>query len=186
MHDQLKTYEELLDEQEELKRDNESLKTKYKQAIAKCDQMESELVSLQMKFQKSIDSTSNAVTLLDKKYRLLVDSANEAIVVIKGGFLCLTNPITRTITGYSEEEIGTIPFQLFIHPEDRARVVDNHLKRLKGEDIPSYYVFRLMKKDGSTRWVYMNAVLIDWEGCPATLNFLTDICRARYFRTQTG
>jgi PAS domain S-box-containing protein len=178
MHDQLKTYEELLKEQQELKRDNESLKMKYKQAIAKCDQAESELVSLQMKFQKSIDSTSNAVNLLDKKYRLLVDSANEAIVVIKGGFLCLTNPITMTITGYSEEEIGTIPFQLFIHPEDRARVVDNHLKRLKGEDIPSYYVFRLMKKDGSTRWAYMNAVLIDWEGYPATLNFLTDICRA--------
>jgi len=84
---------------------------------------ESELVSLQMKFQKSIDSTSNAVTLLDKKYRLLVDSANEAIVVIKGGFLCLTNPITRQLPAIRKKKIGTIPFHLFIHPEDRARVV---------------------------------------------------------------
>ena len=87
--------------------------------------------------------------------------------------------MTRTLTGYSEEEIGTIPFQLFIHPDDRDKVADNHQRRLKGEDVPSYYVFRLLTKNGSTRWVYMNAVLINWEGCPATLNFLTDITGLR-------
>ena len=147
MHDQTKSYEELLKENAELKD----------------------------KLQKSIDSSNNVVSLLDRQYRQLVDSANEAIVVIQDGFLCLTNPITSTITGYSEKEIGTIPFQLFIHPEDRDRVVENHSKRLKGENIPSYYVFRLLNKNGSIRWVYMNAVLIDWDGSPATLNFLSDI-----------
>jgi len=56
-----------------------------------------------MKFQTSFDSTNDAVTLLDRKYRLLVDSANEAIVVVKEGMLRLTNPMTRIMTGYSEE-----------------------------------------------------------------------------------
>jgi PAS domain S-box-containing protein len=111
----------------------------------------------------------------ETKYRQLIESANEAIVVIKDGLLCLNNPITCTMTGYSENEIGTIPFQLFIHPDDREHIVDNHLKRLNGENIPSNYVFRLLHKDGSTRFAHMNAVLINWEGSPATLNFLTDI-----------
>ncbi|MDR3668117.1 MAG: PAS domain S-box protein, partial [Ignavibacteriaceae bacterium] len=175
MDDRSKTYEELLIENGELKRDNDSLKIKYHDAVTNFERVKNEIDSLEIRLQTSIDSTNDVVTLLDRKYRQLVDCSNEAIVVVKGGFLCLTNPITRTITGYSEEEIGTIPFQLFIHPEDRARVVENHLKRLKGENIPSYYVFRLLNKNGSIRWVYMNAVLIDWDGSPATLNFLTDI-----------
>jgi len=111
----------------------------------------------------------------EKKYRLLVDSSNEAIIVVRDGTFRLTNPMARSMTGYTEEEILKMPFQTFIHPEDRELVVDNHLRRLKGENIPNYYVFRLLHKDGSTLWVYMNAVLIDWEGGPATLNFLTDI-----------
>lgn len=111
----------------------------------------------------------------EQKYHLLVDKAHEAIVVVQGGLLKLTNPMTLTMTGYSAEEIGTIPFQMFIHPEDRDMVINSYQRRLKGEDVPGYYMFRLLSKDGSTRWVYMNGVLIDWEGAPATLNFLTDI-----------
>ena len=112
---------------------------------------------------------------IDQKYRLLVDSANEGIVVIQNGILQLTNPMSREMTGYPVEEIDSMPFERFVHPEDRARLVENHRDRLNGRDLPNHYVFRLQHKDGSTRWVYMNAVLINWEGNPATLNFLTDI-----------
>ncbi|MCX6151901.1 MAG: PAS domain S-box protein [Ignavibacteriales bacterium] len=119
--------------------------------------------------------TAEAQRESEQKYHQVVDRANEAIVVVQGGMVRLTNPMTRTMTGYSETEIETTPFQLFIHPDDRTLVVENHLKRLRGEYVPSYYIFRLLNKEGNTRWVYMNAVLIDWEGSPATLNFLTDI-----------
>lgn len=115
----------------------------------------------------------------EQKYRLLVDKANEAIVVVQNGFLQLSNPMTLTMTGYSAEEIGVTPFHLFIHPEDREWVVGNYQKRLMGENVPSYYIFRLLSKDGSTRWVYMSGAQIEWEGSAATLNFLTDITELR-------
>ncbi len=146
------TFKELQKEIEELKRENESLKLNYLKENLPDELRESE-----------------------QKYRLLIDSSNEAIVVIKDGRLRLANPVTLTLTGYSKEELEVTPFQLFIHPDDRAKIVDNHLRRLRGEDVPSHYKFRLLTKDGSTRWVYMNAVLINWEGGLATLNFLTDI-----------
>ncbi len=111
----------------------------------------------------------------EKKYRLLIDSANEAIVVVQGGMLKLANPITRMMTGYSQYELETIPFTGFIHPDDRDIIADRHKRRLLGEVFPNYYILRLVNKDSTIRWVYMNAVLIDWEGHPATLNFLTDI-----------
>ena len=116
----------------------------------------------------------------EQKYHLLVDSAKEAIVVVQDGLLRLTNPMTRTMIGYSAKEIEEIPFSLFVHPEDRDLVVDNYQRRLRGEDVPRYYIFRLLNKNGTTRWVYMNGVLIDWEGRPATLNFLTDITELKH------
>ncbi|MDP4197750.1 MAG: PAS domain S-box protein, partial [Bacteroidota bacterium] len=111
----------------------------------------------------------------EQKYRLLVESANEAIVVIQHGMLRLVNPMTFTMTGYTQEEIEKIPFIELIHPEEREQHAQNHRNRLRGETVPSHFVFRLLKKDGSIRWIYLNAVLIDWEGVPATLNFLTDV-----------
>ena len=125
------------------------------------------------------EKISNELRISEQKYHLLVDKANEAVVVVQDGFLRLSNPMALTMTGYSADEIGTIPFQLFIHPDDRALVIDNYEKRLRGDDVPSYYIFRLLKKDGNTCWVYMNGVLIDWEGNPATLNFLTDITKRK-------
>jgi hypothetical protein len=58
-----------------------------------------------------------------------------------------------------------------VHPDDRETVSRNHLKRLQGEALPGVYPFRIVEKNGNTKWVEINAVLINWEGKPATLNF---------------
>ena len=49
------------------------------------------------------------------------------------------------------------------------------MMRLKGEGVPSVYPFRFVDKNGLTRWAEINAVLINWEGKPATLNFVSEI-----------
>jgi PAS domain S-box-containing protein len=116
-----------------------------------------------------------AVRESEKKYRLLVDSAAEAILVAQDGMLRLVNPMAAAMTGFSEQELMSKPFLSFIHPEDRAMVMERHQKRLGGEAFPNHYGFRLIIKDGSIKWVEISAVSIEWEGRPATLNFLTDV-----------
>jgi PAS domain S-box-containing protein len=111
----------------------------------------------------------------EKRYRLLVDGVSEAIVVIQDGMLRLVNPMAVTITGFSEQELMSTPFAAFVHQEDRAKVVENYQRRLKGEDVPIRYTFRLQIKDERTRWVEVSVILIEWEGRPATLNLLMDI-----------
>jgi hypothetical protein len=111
----------------------------------------------------------------DEKYRHLIEHSNEAIVVAQDGMLKLVNHKTIEFTGYSEQELLSMQFSAFIHPKDRAMVVDRYQKRMRGEEGPSRYAFRLSSKDGSTRWVDISVSAIDWEGRPATLNFLTDI-----------
>ena len=111
----------------------------------------------------------------EEKYRLLVESAAEVIVVAQDGMLRLVNLATTAMTGLSEQELMSKPFSSFIHPDDRAMVVENYQRRLRGEAVPDRYAFRLLTKDERTRWVDLNAILIDWEGRPASLNFMTDI-----------
>jgi PAS domain-containing protein len=49
------------------------------------------------------------------------------------------------------------------------------LKRLKGEDLPGVYPFRVVDRDGKVRWMEINAVRSEWNGKPATLNYINDI-----------
>ncbi len=116
-----------------------------------------------------------ALRTSEERYRLLVENANEVIVVAQDGMLKFVNRIASELIGYSEQELTSRPFPEFIHPDDRGMVVERHLRRLKGDVSQPRYAFRLVTRDGSIKWVEIGAVLIDWEGRPATLNFLTDI-----------
>jgi PAS domain S-box-containing protein len=111
----------------------------------------------------------------EEKYRSVVENANEAIFVAQDGMLKFINPKTIGLIGYPKEELVSKPFVGFIYPEDREMVLDRHLRRMRGEALPEMYSFRIIDKDGNTKWVEINAVKISWENRPATLNFLTDI-----------
>jgi len=116
-----------------------------------------------------------ALRTSEARYRLLVENANEVIVVAQDGMLKFVNRMTVELFGYSEQELTSRPFPEFVHPDDRGMVVERHLKRLKGDVFQPRYAFRLVGRDGSIKWVEIGAVLIDWEGKPATLNFINDI-----------
>ena len=117
----------------------------------------------------------NAMKASEERYRLLVENANEAIMVAQDGMLKFANAKTTELSGYSSEELSSMPFIKLIYPDDRDMVVERYLRRLKGETLPGVYSFRFVRKDGSVGWLEINAVLITWEGKPATLNFINDI-----------
>jgi PAS domain S-box-containing protein len=116
-----------------------------------------------------------ALRTSETRYRLLVENANETILVAQDGMLKFVNRMAAELMGYSEQELTSRPFHEFIHPDDRGMVVERYLKRLKGNVSQPRYAFRLVAREGSIKWVEIGAVLIDWEGRPATLNFLNDI-----------
>lgn len=111
----------------------------------------------------------------EEKYRTLFENAGEGIVVVQDRRAVFLNPVIAAITGNSNGELLSRPFVDFIHADDREMVMDNYIRRLNGEDIPSKYTFRLLNKNDGFRWVELNAVKITWQGKPATLNFMTDI-----------
>ncbi len=116
----------------------------------------------------------------EEKYRLVAENANEAIFVAQDGAFKFVNPKTMAITGYSREELLSMPFSKLIHPDDQELVVTRHVGRLVGQRGPQIYPFKIVDKGGNTRWVEINAVLIAWEGRPATLNLVSDITERRH------
>ncbi|MBX7186924.1 MAG: EAL domain-containing protein [Vicinamibacteria bacterium] len=111
----------------------------------------------------------------EERYRLLFENATEPIGVAQDGRIVFFNRAVIDATGYEPDEIRSLPFTDLIHPDDRAMVVDRHLRRLRGETLPSTYVLRIVRKGGETRHMNLSGVSIVWDGRPATLNFFSDI-----------
>lgn len=110
-----------------------------------------------------------------EKYRSVVENALEAVFIVQDGQIKFANRATSKLSGWSYEELTSRPFVDFIHPSDREFVHSNYLKRIMGEDVPPNYEFRIQGPEGEVKWVELMVVWIEWEGKPATLNFLRDI-----------
>jgi PAS domain S-box-containing protein/putative nucleotidyltransferase with HDIG domain len=111
----------------------------------------------------------------EEKNRLLIDNAAEGIAVVQDGVLKFVNPRVTELAGYPAQELLFRSFTDLVHPDDRQMVADYYVKRLKGEEVSHTYHFRVIHKEGATRWAEINAVLFKWEGKPAILAMLNDI-----------
>ena len=111
----------------------------------------------------------------EEKYRLLVENANEAILVLQDEILTFYNPRASELFDYPENKLRSSPFVEFLHSEDKDEFREYHDRILLGRRACPALSFRLLSKDGNFRWVEAKGVLIDWDGSPATLHFLTDI-----------
>ena len=120
----------------------------------------------------------------EEKYRLLVDNAGDAIMVIQDDVVRFSNPKARGLLAYSEHELSKMKFADFIHPEDRGGVVRIYNKALKGEKHPDIYTFRVISKAGKELWMEINSIMLEWEGRPATLNFFRDISEKKKLMEQ--
>jgi len=120
----------------------------------------------------------------EEKYRLLVENANDAIFIIQDGRIVFANPRTWESLNCSPADLAAVPFQDFIHPEDREGVKTAYKQRLRGERDNTPYELRIIAMDGREIWGQVNAVSIQWEGGPAALNFIRDITARKRLEDQ--
>lgn len=112
----------------------------------------------------------------EEHHRQVVNNVTECILVVQDGHIVFANPRVFQLTGYSQEELFSQPFAAAIHPDDRQWVIDQHMRRLRDDEAEQYYQFRIVNnRTQAVIWVQLSAVLIEWEGRPATLSFMTDV-----------
>jgi len=136
----------------------------------------------------SLDETADlheeALKKSEEKYRQLVENANEYIVVLQDGLVRFMNTRAREETGLVADAPCRTFFAEFIHPDDRDMVLECCQRRVHGEQSPSTCSFRFMCRNGEVKWLEVNAVNVEWEGTPATMNFLTDVTRRKRFEEE--
>ncbi len=130
----------------------------------------------------------------ETKYRNVIENASEVIYVAQDERIKFVTPSVQSLIGYAQDErikfvtpsvqsligyaqdevLGRVGLDL-VHPDDKDEVRARHRARIAGEAVPSRNTFRLVHKSGEVRHVALSMTRIEWDGRPATLNFLLDI-----------
>lgn len=133
---------------------------------------------------RELDSQRKQLLDSQEKYRLLIDNANDAIVVLQDGIIKFVNPRFAEQSGYSMDELPEMHFLDLIAEGDKGLTMGNDIARADGKTAPKDYIFRIKNRDDKLIWVEAHIVLITWEGRPATLNFMRDITHQKKTEEQ--
>ena len=111
----------------------------------------------------------------ETRFRAVAETAASAIYVHQGERFLFVNRASEAISGYSHEELVEMnPFTL-VHPDDRHMVRERYLQRMKGADVPIRYEYRIVTKQGETRWLDFSGSMISFGGQMALLATAFDI-----------
>lgn len=113
----------------------------------------------------------------EKKFRSLVENANDAIYIITHEGFQYVNPAFEQLTGYTSKEVceKTFNFWSIIHPDDIKMIRGRETARKEGKKVPSRYEFRILAKDGKTKIVEPATVSIGEKGEAKVIGILRDV-----------
>jgi len=121
----------------------------------------------------------------EKHYRQLVNNASEGILVIQNGGIVFANPRASALCGCDTTLLKDERFINLILPEDRLLAENFSSSSFSSEQAEHYFHCRILHpRTGAIIWVELSAVLIDWEGQPATLSFMSDITQRKQLETK--
>ncbi len=117
----------------------------------------------------------------EEKYRCLVESARDGIMVIMEDRIEYVNPAIHDMTGYLREEIQNRFIYDFMPdtPKGRPLVTKRYKDRIAGKDVSPRYEAQILKKDGQILDVIISAARIQMGGKWAILTLLTDISETK-------
>lgn len=147
--------------------------------------VEVRLVTLQLDNQKLVMALASDITERmrietalqesEARYRGFAERLPLGTVITQDGLVKYANPALTELIGYSEAELLGQSFLRFVHEADRPWVADLHQRRMRGEQVKSPYVARMVRKDGQVRQWEIHASTIEWKGELSGFGILADI-----------
>jgi two-component system NtrC family sensor kinase len=119
----------------------------------------------------------------ENKYRVLVEGANDAVLIIQDGRIRYVNQKAAHLTGYSIEALYQMSFLDLIAPSYRDLLAVYCTKRMNDEEAPNFETLT-SKKDGSEITLDINASRIEYESKPAIQIIARDITEQKRMREQ--
>ncbi len=118
---------------------------------------------------------ARAVRESEENYRSLAGNIQDGLLLIQGQKFIFVNEAMASMLGYTAEEMLGTSFDSYIHPDDREKVIYRYRARLHGKKPESEYEIKLLHKNGSLVFTYLNVGLTNYNGKQATIGTLKDI-----------
>jgi diguanylate cyclase (GGDEF)-like protein/PAS domain S-box-containing protein len=107
-------------------------------------------------------------------YKGLAEKSIAGVYVVQDGKFRFINANAASYAGYTREELLNRDASILVSPEDKEKVKQNAMAMLRGK-MSSPYEFRIITKQGETRWIMETVTSILHEGRPAILGNSMDI-----------
>ena len=111
----------------------------------------------------------------EETFRALAESSSFAIMMHQGDRWIYANRAAVEHSGYTEEELYSMHFWDFVHPDHREIVKQSGHIHQKGELPPGSYEFKIITKSGTVKWVSLSGNRIKYEDKPTALITVADI-----------
>lgn len=140
---------------------------------------------------RSANALADSEAELSRQLRFaqaMFDAQAEAgigLMIIEQGKIVFANRAIERIFGYGPEEIKSVTsFIALIHPDDRARIMGNHLRRLAGETCENRCDFILMRRNGSEGYADLAMATIATGDHVQMLAVIVDITERKRAETR--
>lgn len=121
------------------------------------------------------DRALKALKESETKYRTLVESAKDGIIIIKGGRFVYANPAIEEIAGISRDKLIGQFFLKWVDVKEREKIKKYYEDRMNGITVPSMYETVFVNNKGEPIYAEVNAALIPYEGDKADLVIIRNI-----------
>ena len=115
----------------------------------------------------------------EEKFRMLAESSAFAIMMYQSDRWIYANRAAEEISGYTEEELYSMHFWDFVHPDYRDMIKERAVDRHQGKMVPRSYEFKIIAKNGAEKWVSLSGNRIQYEDKPTALISVTDISKRK-------
>ncbi|MCH8309370.1 MAG: GAF domain-containing protein, partial [Chloroflexi bacterium] len=120
----------------------------------------------------------------EETYRVLVENANDSIILLRDGKVVYCNSALENLLGYSNDEMQTIDFANNIAPEHRELILGNDRQRLQGDNAPKQHTIDLLTREGFRIPMEVRPRIIEYRGQDATMIVMRDISERKQLEEQ--
>ena len=114
----------------------------------------------------------------EEAYHAVVEHSLQGLHILQDQREVFANSAYADMLGYTVKELLALsPKQVrnLVHPDDQEIAWGHYQNRIDGKPTPPHYQFRIIRKDGSVRWVETFPSRIEYQGRPALQVAMIDI-----------